>query len=103
MAVSGISSAMGFAVYGIRGAIERFDAATTDVVMSAARMSDSAQFSSAALDKAKSSMGSEGSLEKGLVDQRLASHELSADISVVRTADEMLDTLTHLGDDRTRR
>src|SRR6476646_6231272 len=100
MALPGISSAMGFAVYGVRGAIERFDAATTDVVRSAAQMSDSTQFSSEALQKAKGSLGSEASLEKGLIDQRLASHELSADISVVRTADEMLDTLVHMGDSR---
>ena len=88
---------MGYAVYGIRGAIERFDAATSNVVRSAAQMSDSTQFSSAALDKARAAMGPEASLEKGLVDQRLAKHELSADIAVVRTADEMLDDLVHLG------
>jgi hypothetical protein len=87
---------MGYAVYGIRGAIERFDAATSNVVRSAAQMSDSTQFSNAALDKARGSLGSEASLEKGLVDQRLAKHELSADIAVVRAADEMLDDLVHL-------
>ena len=49
------------------------------------------------MDKLRVAQSSEASLERGLVDQRLAVHELAANVSVIRTADEMLETLTKLG------
>jgi len=100
MALGGISSATSCALYGIQQTSNGFEKAVDNVVRSGAAMSDSAQFSSAAMDKLRAAESSEASLERGLVDQRLAVHMLAANVSVIRTADEMLDTLTKLGDDR---
>jgi hypothetical protein len=97
MAVQGISCATGYALQGVRRSIDRFEAAATNVVRSSAEAFDTAQFSSAAIAKATGSQGPAASLERGLVDQRLALHELKANIAVIRTADEVADTLTHLG------
>ena len=97
MAVQGISSAMGFAVYGVRKTIGRFESAANDVVRSAAEMSDKAQFSSEALARATGAQSPEASLERGLIDQRLALYELKANVAVIRTADEMEETLVNLG------
>jgi hypothetical protein len=69
---------MSHALQGVRRSIDRFEAAATSVVRSSAEAFDTAQFSNAAVAKATGSQGAEALLERGLVDQRLAVHELKA-------------------------
>jgi hypothetical protein len=97
MAVQGIPSARGFALQGVERSIARFETAATNVVRSSAEAFDTTQFSSEALAKVTGSPSAEASLERGLVDQGLALHELKANISVIRTTDELEESLTKLG------
>lgn len=97
MPVQGISSALGYAVQGVRASIDRFETAAANVVRSSAAGFDTAEFSSAALAKATGLQNPEASLERGLIDQGLGVQQLKANISVIRTADEMEDTLMKLG------
>jgi hypothetical protein len=98
--LSRISPAVGAALHGIRGSIERFNAATAEVSRAAAegaaeigQGADTASFSGTALAKLKETHDPEASLERGLIDQRLAVHDLAANVRVIKTADEMMKSL----------
>ncbi len=97
-ALSGVSPAVGAALAGIRGSIARFSSASAEVSRAAAHGAgeigtDSATFSAKALAKLQQSSDPGASLERGLVDQKLASHELAANVRVIKTADEMMKSL----------
>jgi len=95
-ALSGISPAMGAALTGIRGSIERFNSASAEVSRAAAEGAgevDTASFSGTALAKLKEKHDPDASLERGLVNQRLAAHDLAANVRVIQTADQMMKSL----------
>src|SRR5262249_46941426 len=92
------SPAMGAALTGIRGSIERFNAASAQVSRAAAESAgevgpDTVSFSGTALAKLKESHDPDASLERGLIDQRQAAHDLAANVRVIKTADEVTKSL----------
>jgi hypothetical protein len=108
MAISGISSALGSAVGGVRHATDRFAIASAQVTKAAALGAgeggsdqasgpDTATFSSAALAMLGGAGAPEGDLAQAFVDQSLAKNELAANVRVINTADDMMKDLLSLG------
>jgi len=97
MAIQGISSAMGYGLYGVRRSLDNFESAANDVVRSSSEAFDTVQFSSAALAKAGAAQGPEPSLVRGLVDMGVAKVDLAANVRVIQTAQETDEVLWRIG------
>jgi hypothetical protein len=103
-AIGGVRSVFVSAVSGIRSATDHFDKSAAAIAhQSVVRYQDSVQFSSAGRAlAAKSSAALTGaapqpSLEQGLVGEMVAKHDLAANVTSLRTADEMMKKLIDIG------
>jgi hypothetical protein len=104
-AVGGIRSVFASAVYGIRTATDHFGKNAAAISrQSVVDYQDSVQFSSAGRALAAKSQPAlaaaepQRSLEQSLIGQMIAKNELAANVSSLRTADEVLQTLVRLGE-----
>ena len=103
-AIGGIRSAFVSGVSGIRAASDNFAKnAATIAHQSVVNYQDSVQFSNAGRALAEKSQkalaaASEPSLEESLVGEMVAKNDLAANVTSLRTADEVLEKLVHLGD-----
>ena len=104
-AIGGIRSAFVSGVSGIRAASDNFAKnAATIAHQSVVNYQDSVQFSSAGralAAKSQSALAAEEpqpGLEDGLVGEMVASHDFAANVTTLRTADEMLKKLVKVGD-----
>jgi hypothetical protein len=103
-AIGGVRSVFVSAVSGIRAATDQFDKNAAAIAhQSVVNYQDSVQFSSAGRALAAKSQnaltGPEAlpSLEAGLVGEMVAQHDLAANVTSLRTADEVLKKLAELG------
>jgi hypothetical protein len=98
LGIQGISSVASTAQTGIANAVSRFSAAATEVAQSTVGTGgDTVTLSGAARAQLAQSQGGEGSLEHGLIEQTSATHDLTANVRVLQTADEMFGTLVSIG------
>jgi hypothetical protein len=104
-AIGGIRSVFASAVTGIRSATDNLAKNAAAIAhQSMVNYQDSVQFSKAGralAAKAQNALPSaepEPSLEESLVGEMTAKHDLAANVTSLRTADEVLDKLVHLGD-----
>ncbi len=103
--IGGVGSVFVSAVSGIRRAADNFAKNAAGIAhQSVVDYQDSVQFSSKGRALAvKSQMALAGSehepsLEEGLVGEMVATHDLAANVTSLRTADEVLKKLVRLGD-----
>lgn len=106
-AIGGVRSAFISGVSGVRAAADNFAKHAADVAhQSVVNYEDSVQFSSAGralaakAQKALTGAQQQPSLEDSLVGEIAAQHDLEANVASLRTADEVLEKLVHLGDRR---
>lgn len=93
---SGIGQAQNVALGGIRAEFARFNKAATDVVRIGAEANNASvvEISDAAREAASNAIG--GDLEGALVDTKVASAGLTADVKVLQTANDMNKELMNL-------
>jgi hypothetical protein len=108
-AIGGVRSVLASAVWGIRSATDNFAKNAADIAhQSVVNYQDSVQFSSAGRALAAQSQQLltnsrlEPSLEQSLIGEMTAENDLAANVTSLRTADEVMDKLVHLGDNRRR-
>ena len=105
-AIGGIRSAFISGVTGIRNATDKFAQHAADIAhRSVVDYQDRVQFSSqgralAIQAQASVAEGSQPSLETSLVGEMTAEHDLAANVTTLKTADEMMKKLVSLGDRR---
>lgn len=104
-AIGGVRSVFTSAVTGVRAATDNLARNAAAIAhQSVVDYQDSVQFSSAGRALATTSRESltatdaQPSLEQSLVGEMVAKHDLAANVTSLRTADEVLDKLVHLGD-----
>jgi flagellar hook protein FlgE len=102
-AIGGVRSVFVSAVTGLRAATENLAQNASAIAhQSVLDYQDSVRFSSAGRALAAKSQqsldGEQPSLERSLVGELVAKHDFAANVTSLRTADEVLEKLVHLGD-----
>ncbi len=97
--ITGLPSAFDAARGGVRSSLERFDRAAAEVTRAATAFAgaDSISMSESARSAAAGATPHTADLVEGVLDLRLAKYAVSANVAVLRAADEMTEELVSIG------
>jgi hypothetical protein len=94
--VSGLTSANGAAIAGIRNASDKLDQAAANVARAGFEAEDSVSVSDGARAASRPDTQT-GEIATAMVDMRVAKYQQAASVAVLRTSDEMTTDLLTLG------